>query len=98
MFLVSLACLVGISVSFEYQGSHSPSPEHPYLSAGRLIFGSVVAYAVLYANGLRALVARWLGDDGVLWGLALLAIVMLGVDLAHTWPLFAHPFNDFGLP
>ena len=54
-FLASVGFLIGISVAFDFGRCIYPSPSFPYLTAGRLVMGELVPFAILFVYGVRRL-------------------------------------------
>lgn len=98
---VSVALLVGLSLSFEFGESTNPTAANPYLSQGRLIACSLVPFALLYVRGIEVatspLPTRW--RQPACWALLAVAVGVIAVsELRLTRPVFASEYNWFHQP
>ena len=93
--LLSLLCLVALSVSFEYGRSFYPSQHHPYFTSGRLIAGALVPFLVLYLDGIAFLMRPVAPVIGTLVVAASLSLVMTVSEMQLTWHIFANLDNWF---
>lgn len=88
-----------ISVPFPGHGflAH-PSPQHPYISAGRLIAGALIPFLVLYLQGLDWLLSRWKGIGVRLACVGFIQLLVLGSEIAISLGVFRSQYNWFHLP
>jgi hypothetical protein len=97
--ILSVLCLVVLSVSFEYGHSTSyPSPQFPYFTSGRLIAGALVPFLILYVDGLASLLSPLSRVAAPLLFVLLLSVAMTVSEVALTTPVFANAYNWFHLP
>jgi len=96
---LSVLCLAGLSVAFEYgPTSHYPSRDYPYFVSGRLIAGALVPFLILYVDGLAFLVRRLSRVGAPLVFVTSASVMMIASEVALTRHVFANPFNWFHLP
>jgi Predicted membrane protein (DUF2142) len=57
IFLAGIAFLALLSIQFDFGNSTGPSRAHPYFTAGRLLTGALIPFALLYVYGIA-----WLCD------------------------------------
>jgi Predicted membrane protein (DUF2142) len=55
IFLAGIVFLALLSIQFDFGGSTGPSRAHPYFTAGRLLTGALIPFAVLYVHGIASL-------------------------------------------
>ena len=55
IFLAGIVFLVLLSIEFDFGGSTGPSRAHPYFTAGRLLTGALIPFALLYVYGIASL-------------------------------------------
>jgi hypothetical protein len=55
IFLAGIAFFVLLSIQFDFGGSTGPSRAHPYFTAGRLLTGALIPFALLYVYGIASL-------------------------------------------
>ena len=96
--ILSLLCLVCLSVWFEYGSSSYPSQKEPYFMSGRLIAGALVPFLVLYVDGASLLLRPFSRVLGPLFFLALTSLMITVSELALSTQIFANPYNWFHLP
>ncbi len=96
--VVSVLCLVCLSVWFEYGGSFYPSQKRPYFLAGRLIAGALIPFLILYIDGVAVLLKRVSPVVGPLFFVALTSVIMTISEFTLTKPVFPNPYNWFHLP
>ena len=85
--------LAGLSVAFDYEGLLS----RPFIVAGRLIFGTVIPFAILYNCGLAVLLRPMkLKTLPLLVLTALMIWISIG-EAIFTAPVFTHGFNLYHL-
>jgi hypothetical protein len=97
--MLSLLCLVGLSVSIEFSTSSSPSQAAPYFTSGRLIAGALLPFLILYVDGIAFLlkpVSRTV--TGPLLFVALTITAMTLSEWALNRVVFANAYNWFHLP
>jgi hypothetical protein len=96
----SVLCLALLSVAYEYRYSSYPSVGFPYLGSGRLIAGSIVAFVVLWVQGLAVLFSS-IPSLRVIGPVAVASLLAVGSAIAEavlTWPIFFSAHNFFHLP
>jgi len=98
LFVLSLAILVLISISFDFGTSNYPSRRFPYLPCGRYLLGSLVPFLMMYLGGLEVLLdwlqLRWLR----LPLLILMASFMALSEISYSMQVFASHYNWYHLP
>jgi hypothetical protein len=95
--LAGIACLMWLSVSFDYEHSVSPSKAHPYFSNGRYLSGILPFFLVLYVQGLASLTRGPGQERRVLGILAVWCAMMTLSELALSADAIRSPFNWFHL-
>jgi len=55
IFLAGIVFLALLSIQFDFGGSTGPSRAHPYFTAGRLLTGALIPFALLYVYGIASL-------------------------------------------
>jgi hypothetical protein len=96
--VLSVLCLVILSISFDYNRSYYPSEAHPYFTSGRLIAGALVPFLFLWVEGLSFLMR---GRDRPRTLLGVLALTCLAITVSEvllTRPVLPNPYNWFHLP
>lgn len=97
---LSILCLVGLSVSFDYGECFYPSRDFPYLASGRLIGVALLPFLVLYVDGasqaFRRLTRFHVG--ATIAFAAATCIVIAASETAVTRPFLANEYNWFHLP
>ncbi|HEU5247482.1 MAG TPA: DUF2142 domain-containing protein [Candidatus Udaeobacter sp.] len=58
VFLAGVAFLALLSIQFDFGNSISPSRGYPYFTAGRLLSGALIPFAVAYVYGIAFLLRR----------------------------------------
>jgi hypothetical protein len=58
IFLAGIVFLALLSIQFDFGGSTGPSRAYPYFTAGRLLTGALIPFALLYVYGIASLF-RW---------------------------------------
>jgi hypothetical protein len=93
LFAASVATLIGASIRYDFGDWLCPSRTYPYFAAGRLIFGTVVPFAMLYVAGLDVLLSR-LRLARFRWiALAGLCFVLFQTELVLMTPALAAKCN-----
>ena len=95
--LVSLLCMIWLSLAFDFGASDFPSRTYPYFSSGRLIAGALVPFLVLYVQGLFSLVPGGHRDALSLAALLLLCTGMTISEIMVNSPVFGSWFNWYHL-
>jgi hypothetical protein len=97
VYALHIGLLGFLSILFDYENCPFPSKDWPFFSSGRLTFGAIGCFAVMYLVGLDTLLsaiglrwARWL----VLAGLV---AIVLTTEVIISIPVFFSPFNAFHL-
>jgi hypothetical protein len=95
---LSVAFLIMISISYDFDGCWYPSREYPYFTSGRLISGVMVPFLILYINGLNYVLSR-LGLSRY-WVVAVLTIAVLvtASEVILSYPVFKSQYNWFRIP
>jgi hypothetical protein len=58
IFLGGIVFLALLSIQFDFGSSTGPSRAHPYFTAGRLLTGALIPFALLYVYGIASLFHR----------------------------------------
>ena len=58
IFLAGIVFLALLSIQFDFGSSTGPSRAHPYFTAGRLLTGALIPFALLYVYGIASLFHR----------------------------------------
>ncbi len=98
--VLSVACLVVLSASFDYGNCFYPSRDFPYLASGRLIGAALIPFLVVYVDGAsqalrlvtRSHVAATIGFA------AATCAVIAASETILTRPFFSNEYNWFHLP
>jgi len=80
LFAVSVGMLAFLSTLFDFDGCRYPSRLHPFFTSGRLMFGAIVPFAILYLRGFDIILSR-IGLARARW--ALLALLVVAVLLSE---------------
>jgi hypothetical protein len=91
--LVSILCMMWLSLAFDFGDLNAPTRAYPYLSSGRLIVGALVPLFVLYVQGLYSLLPRGHRDALCLAALFLLCVGITISDIMVNSPVFGSWFN-----
>jgi 4-amino-4-deoxy-L-arabinose transferase-like glycosyltransferase len=91
--LIGIAFLVWVSIGFDFGKWWYPSRKLPYLTAGRLISGSLVPFLILYCSGLDRLLGRVFRRPPTLAVASGIALGVMGSELAISWSVFGSAFN-----
>jgi hypothetical protein len=91
----AVAFLGLVSIIYDFQLCLFPSRDLPYFSAGRLIFGVLIPFLLLYLYGLDYLIQsvenRWVRPT-ILVGMVLFMLVS---EIASDWTVFSSQYNWF---
>jgi hypothetical protein len=98
VFAASVAMMVFASIKYDFGNWFCPSRSDPYYSAGRLILGTIVPFAVLYLTGFELILRRLRLDRIKFVLLAVLCLLMVGTDVLLSLPAFGTDCNFFHLP
>ncbi|MGA3283643.1 MAG: DUF2142 domain-containing protein [Verrucomicrobiota bacterium] len=94
-FIAGAGFLAFLSVIYDFGSCPSPSREHPYFIAGRLILGALIPFLLLYLYGLDCLLRR----AGNLWlrlaALTVMILFMLISEIITDWSVFSSRYNWF---
>jgi hypothetical protein len=95
---LSILFLVGISISYDFNGCWYPSRDYPYLTSGRLISGILVPFLILYLNGLSYILSKFRLSS--YWAVVVLIIAVLIIvsEVVLSYPVFKSQYNWFHLP
>jgi hypothetical protein len=58
VFLAGVVFLALLSIQFDFGDSTGPSRAHPYFTAGRLLSGALIPFALMYVYGIALLLRR----------------------------------------
>lgn len=95
--LVSLMCMMWLSLALDFGDSFAPTRSYPYLSSGRLVAGAFVPLLVLYVQGLYSLLPGSQRDALAMTVLFLLCAGMTISDIMVNSPVFDSWFNLYHL-
>jgi len=95
---LSILFLVGVSISYDFNGWYYPSRAYPYLTSGRLISGTLVPFLMLYLNGLSYILSKFRLSR--YWAVVVLIIAVLITvsEVVLSYPVFKSQYNWFHLP
>ena len=99
LFLVagSVLFLAVLSVVFDFHECGYPSRLYPYFVSGRIISGTLLPFALIYASGLEVvtkLFRKWIPPVAVL---ALLMLFITASEIRVRSVVFSSPYNFFAL-
>ena len=58
IFVAGIVFLALLSIQFDFGNSIGPSRAHPYFTAGRLLSGALIPFALMYVYGIALLLRR----------------------------------------
>ncbi len=92
-FAAGVAFLALLSIPFDFGRCEFPSRQHPYFTAGRLLSGAWIPFALVFVYGFtRAL--DWTKSRRIApWLLTTLILALLLMELATNWPVFFSQYN-----
>jgi hypothetical protein len=96
-FVAELAFFGLMSIIYDFHNCRNPSRDHPYFEAGRMMFGALIPFLLLFVYGLDRLLTR---SGTAIKFATLIAMVtaMLALEIVTDRPAFASPYNWFHLP
>ncbi|HXC36040.1 MAG TPA: DUF2142 domain-containing protein [Candidatus Acidoferrales bacterium] len=96
-FLAELAFFGLMSIIYDFHNCPNPSRDHPYFEAGRMMFGALIPFILLFVYGLNCVLSR---VGTIIKFVTLIAMVtaMLALEIATDRPAFASPYNWYHLP
>jgi hypothetical protein len=95
---LSILFLVGISISYDFNGCWYPSRDYPYLASGRLISGILVPFLMLYLNGLSYVLYKFRLSRYWAAVVLIIAVLIIVSELDLSYPVFKSQYNWFHLP
>ncbi|HEV2328745.1 MAG TPA: DUF2142 domain-containing protein [Verrucomicrobiae bacterium] len=96
-FLAELAFFGLMSIMYDFHNCPNPSRDHPYFEAGRMMFGALIPFLLLFVYGLDRLLDR-LGTAFKFVTLIAMVTAILALEIATDRPAFASPYNWYHLP
>ena len=95
MWLAGIFFLAVLSIQFDFGESTGPTRDHPYFTAGRLLSGALIPFAVMYVSGISLLLRR--AKVAVLSLSIIVAIVAVTAvsEIAVNHVVFASEHNWF---
>lgn len=99
LFLVasSVLFMAAISLAFDFHDCVYPSRLHPYFVSGRIVFGVLLPFCILYVRGLEFAMSPIRSQVHPIFGLAFLVLVITAAELVVSSPVFSSSFNLFAL-
>jgi hypothetical protein len=95
---LSIAFLIVISVSYDFDACWYPSRDYPYMTSGRLISGMVVPFLILYLNGLDYVLSKFGLSRYRAMILLIIAVLITVSEVVLSYPVFKSQYNWFHLP
>ena len=95
VWLAGIFFLAVLSIQFDFGESTGPTRDHPYFTAGRLLSGALIPFAVMYVSGISLLLRR--AKVAVLSLSIIVAIVAVTAvsEIAVNHVVFASEHNWF---
>jgi hypothetical protein len=93
--VVSVVMLIGMSTRYDFGTWKAPSQEHPYFAAGRLIYGTMVPFLVVYLTGFDAILSALRIRASRLVLLAIILALMTVCEIWMSLGVFASQFNFY---
>ena len=95
VWLAGIFFLAVLSIQFDFGESTGPTRDHPYFTAGRLLSGALIPFAVMYVSGISLLLRR--AKVAVLLLSIIVAIVAVTAvsEIAVNHVVFASEHNWF---
>src|SRR5262249_38296317 len=96
-----LVCLAGIfflallSIQFDFGESAGPTRVHPYFTAGRLLSGALIPFALIYVYGIAFLLHRTKREVWLLSIIAGIVVVTVLSEITVNHDVFASEHNWF---
>ncbi len=97
LLAASFLFLAVLSLTFDFGRCFYPSRALPYFVSGRIISGTLLPFALIYASGLEVVLSRfrrWIPPEA---SLAALVLVITLCDFHAKVVVFHSPFNFFSL-
>jgi hypothetical protein len=85
-----------LSIIYDFHDCFHPSQAHPYFTSGRLMFGALIPFMLLFVYGLDRLLNRF-GNAAKFAVLGALILFMLTTELITDWPVFFSQYNWYHL-
>jgi hypothetical protein len=95
VFGVSLIFMLVVSVAYDFGGCLSPSRQHPFLTHGRLISGTLIPFMLLYVNGLDVLLGKGRRPRVGLGILVAVVCIVTVSEIVLSMPAFRSPYNFY---
>ncbi|HEX3626837.1 MAG TPA: DUF2142 domain-containing protein [Verrucomicrobiae bacterium] len=97
-FIAELAFFALMSIIYDFHKCVNPSREHPYFEAGRMMFGALIPFLLVFVCGLDRLLSRLgLGTTIKFATLITMVAAMLTLEIVMDRPAFASPYNWYHL-
>lgn len=97
VFGVSVAFLAAISISYDFGPCFYPSNGYPYITSGRLIFGVIIPFLVLWMGGLDLLLKKIKLKKYRFAILAIICIIITSSEVVLSMNAFGSAYNWFHL-
>ena len=95
IIIVSVAFLLTVSLAFDFHDCWYPSRQHPFLASGRLMFGAIVPFLILYIAGFGCVMRKLRIQPFQKAILVLMAAAIAVSEFVITCPVFTSSYNWF---
>lgn len=95
---LSIAFLMVISISYDFNDCWYPSRDYPYITSGRLISGMLVPFLILYLNGLSYVLSKLRLSRYRAVVVLIIAGLITVSEIVLSYPVFESQYNWFHLP
>ena len=95
IFLAGIVFLALLSIQFDFGNSTGPSRDHPYFTAGRLLGGALIPFALVYVYGVVFMIRAVASAVLILAILAGVALFLAASEIVVNRGAFASEHNWF---
>ena len=94
-FGAGVAFFALLSIPFDFGPCIFPSRAHPYFTAGRLLAGAWIPFALVFVYGWEQALSRFNSRKLPALAMAAFIVGLLLVEMAAAWPVFSSQYNLF---
>ena len=95
VWLAGIFFLALLSIQFDFGDSTGPTRVHPYFTAGRLLSGALIPFALIYVYGIAFLLRRTNREVWLLSIIAGIVVITVVSEIAVNHEVFASEHNWF---
>lgn len=95
---LSIAFLIMMSISYDFDGCWYPSREYPYFTSGRLISGVMVPFLIIYLSGLDYVLSKFRLSRYRAVIVLIIAVLVIVSEVVLSYPVFKSQYNWFHMP